>query len=70
MSADRDAGQRAVAEHEGGQRCPCRPLFTQLTAAAGASRWLEGKAMTADRIEINPDVMLGKPVFRDTRFPR
>ena len=25
--------------------------------------------MTADRIEINPDVMLGKPVIRGTRIP-
>jgi uncharacterized protein (DUF433 family) len=26
-------------------------------------------AMTTDRIEINPDVMLGKPVIRGTRIP-
>jgi uncharacterized protein (DUF433 family) len=25
--------------------------------------------MTTDRIEINPDVMLGKPVIRGTRIP-
>ena len=25
--------------------------------------------MTTDRIEINPDVMLGKPVIRGTRVP-
>ena len=25
--------------------------------------------MTADRAEISPDVMLGKPVIRDTRTP-
>lgn len=25
--------------------------------------------MTIDRIEINPDVMLGKPVIRGTRIP-
>jgi uncharacterized protein (DUF433 family) len=26
-------------------------------------------AMTTDRIEINPEVMLGKPVIRGTRIP-
>jgi uncharacterized protein (DUF433 family) len=26
-------------------------------------------AVAADRIEINPDVMLGKPVIRGTRIP-
>jgi uncharacterized protein (DUF433 family) len=25
--------------------------------------------MTADRIEINPEIMLGKPVIRGTRIP-
>jgi uncharacterized protein (DUF433 family) len=25
--------------------------------------------MTSDRIEIDPEVMLGKPVIRDTRIP-
>lgn len=25
--------------------------------------------MTTDRVEINPDVMMGKPVIRDTRIP-
>jgi uncharacterized protein (DUF433 family) len=28
-----------------------------------------GAAMTRDRIEINPEVMLGKPVIRGTRIP-
>jgi uncharacterized protein (DUF433 family) len=30
---------------------------------------LEDAAMAENRIEINPDVMLGKPVIRDTCIP-
>jgi uncharacterized protein (DUF433 family) len=30
---------------------------------------LIGAVMTTDRIEINPEVMLGKPVIRGTRIP-
>jgi uncharacterized protein (DUF433 family) len=28
-----------------------------------------GETMFVDRIEINPDIMLGKPVIRGTRIP-
>jgi uncharacterized protein (DUF433 family) len=31
-------------------------------------RWCEGTAMTTERIEINPAVMMGKPVIRGTRI--
>jgi uncharacterized protein (DUF433 family) len=31
--------------------------------------WVMGAAMMRDRIEINPEVMLGKPVIRGTRIP-
>ena len=30
---------------------------------------LEGVTMTRERIEINPAIMLGKPVIRGTRIP-
>lgn len=41
----------------------------QLSQLAQPSAY-EGNAMTlADRIEITPDIMLGKPVVRGTRIP-
>jgi uncharacterized protein (DUF433 family) len=30
---------------------------------------MEVRMMAAERIEISPDVMMGKPVIRDTRIP-
>jgi uncharacterized protein (DUF433 family) len=33
------------------------------------ARWRSLVSMTNDRIEINPKVMLGKPVIRGTRIP-
>jgi uncharacterized protein (DUF433 family) len=34
-----------------------------------ASQHAKDKGMVLDRIEINPEVMLGKPVIRGTRIP-
>ncbi len=43
------------------------------SSSAQAARWWYNQAtgereMTTDRIEINPEVMLGKPVIRGTRI--
>jgi uncharacterized protein (DUF433 family) len=49
------------------QRRKQHPGF-QASALAGGSR--KGVTMTImDRIEINPNVMMGKPVIRGTRIP-
>jgi uncharacterized protein (DUF433 family) len=34
----------------------------------GRYHWVRGTAMTTERIEINPAVMMGKPVIRGTRI--
>lgn len=39
------------------------------TTAAGGDRMCYASPMTAPRIEINPDIMFGKPVIRGTRIP-
>jgi uncharacterized protein (DUF433 family) len=43
-------------------------MFVRLFAAASSDMMTQGIAMTSERIQIDPAIMLGKPVIRGTRI--
>ena len=64
-------GQR-LQTHPESRRPPSVPCYNSPSFYAGKRvRWLEEEQSVTitDRIEINPKVMVGKPVIRGTRIP-
>jgi uncharacterized protein (DUF433 family) len=58
-------GWRASKSHARVGR-PCTEFATMMRANA---IWQEPVMTPSDRIEVNPQIMLGKPVIRGTRIP-